>query len=493
MQPKRDAARTGTWTRRVVRVRRAVTGVAALAVTLGAGGPGAAPALGDCTPSQTAKITAWDGVAGDSFGSAVAIDGDTLLVSAPWDDSDAGADTGAVYVYARTSDGWSFTEKWSASDAAPGDQFGKLLVLSGDLALVGAPLADLPGAANAGAAYAYTRVGGTWSQTAKLTASDASAGDQFATSLALSGSTALIGATWDDQGSATNCGSAYVFKLESGSWTQQARLLAASPAGSDFFGWSVALEGNTALIGAMQSDVAGSNAGAVYAFTETGGSWAQTQVLTALDAGEGDNLGYSLAMWGGRAVVGAWSDDEIAANAGAVYVFARAGDTWFEEIKLVASDGALGDNLGGSVAVIDEVILAGARGVDLPGASNAGATYVFVVSGSSWTQAAKITSADPGPGDSLGICALYDTTAVAGAAGKAGTTGAAYVFHAACACVSCDTNCDGSVNGSDIQLFRDALEHDVGQMCSPCMGDSNRDGTINGLDIEGFVECLTKP
>ena len=191
----------------------------------------------------------------DRFGGSVAISGDTVVVGAPRDD-DAGFDSGSVYVFVRSGTTWTEEAKLTASDAAAEDEFGVSVALSGDTALVGASGDDDAGSGS-GSAYVFVRNGTSWSQQVKLTASDAAAEDGFGASVALSGDTALVGASGDD-GTGVSSGSAYVFVRNGTSWIQQAKLTASDAAAIDYFGYSVALSGETALVGAPFNDGVGS-------------------------------------------------------------------------------------------------------------------------------------------------------------------------------------------------------------------------------------------
>ncbi|GMV84090.1 MAG: hypothetical protein AMXMBFR7_52740 [Planctomycetota bacterium] len=196
----------------------------------------------------------------------------------------------------------------TASDAAAFDWFGWSVALSGDTALMGAPHDD-DGVGDSGSAYIFVRNAGVWSQQAKLTASDAAASDLFGHSVSVSGDTALIGAYKDDDGG-TDSGSAYVFVRNAGAWSQQAKLTAWDPAADDRFGWSVALCEDTALVGAYLDDDGGSASGAAYVFVHSAGAWSQQAKLTAMDAAPSDNFGWSVAITGDTALVGAYLDDD---------------------------------------------------------------------------------------------------------------------------------------------------------------------------------------
>jgi hypothetical protein len=267
------------------------------------------------TWSQQAKLTASDGVSGDDFGLSVAISGSTAVVGAPG--LGFSSNTGAAYVFVPKVTfpfGWSQQAKLTASDGAAGDNFGTSVAISGSTAVVGASGKS----SSTGAAYVFVRSGTTWSQQAKLTASDAASNDFFGTSVAISGSTAVVGAF----GNNSNTGAAYVFVPKVTfpfGWSQQAKLTASDGVSLDDFGISVAISGSTAVVGASRKS---GDTGAAYVFVQSGGfpffSWSQQAELTASDGGMNDHFGASVALSGSTAVVGAPGNTS---NFGAAYVF----------------------------------------------------------------------------------------------------------------------------------------------------------------------------
>ncbi len=325
------------------------------------------------TWSQQAKLTASDGAREDCFGGSVSLCGDTALVGATGND-DAGASSGSAYVFVRTGTVWSQQAKLTANDAATEDVFGIAVSLLGDTALIGAARND-DGGYDSGSAYVFTRTGTTWQQRAKLLASDAESGDWFGESVSLSGDTALVGASLsDDPGSYT--GSAYVFTRSGTAWSQQAKLMADDASWYSFFGCSVSLSGDTALIGADEEDHAGLRAGAAYVFVRTGTVWTQQAKLTADDAHSLHYFGTSVSLVDDTALIGAWGDDDLAENAGAVYAFTRLGTNWTQQYELTAGDGEEMDAFGWSVSLSGDLALIGAWGNDDLG-YNAGSAYVF--------------------------------------------------------------------------------------------------------------------
>ena len=266
---------------------------------------------------QIAKLLAGDAAAADVFGYSVSLSGDTALIGA-WGDDDAGSSSGSAYIFTRSGSSWTQQAKLTASDAAAGDEFGYSVAISGDTALVGAYRDDDAGNSS-GSAYIFTRSGSSWTQQAKLTASDAAADDWFGFSVSLSGDTALVGARFDDD-DGSNSGSAYIFTRSGSSWTQQAKLTASDAAAGDEFGYSVAISGDTALVGALWDDAPDLDSGSAYIFTRSGSSWTQQAKLTASDATFIDRFGI-VSISGDTALVGAYFNDDAGSNSGSAYIF----------------------------------------------------------------------------------------------------------------------------------------------------------------------------
>jgi hypothetical protein len=391
--------------------------------------------------SQQEKLTAGDGGGGDDrFGYSVSVseNGHTALVGAPWDDTEGGADAGSAYVFLRNGSSWSQQAKLTANDGAANDHFGVRASVSsdGNTALVGATGYDTAAGTNVGSAYVYVRSGSSWSQQARLTANDGAAEDSFGYPVSVSrdGNTALVGACGDDTAAGTNAGSAYVYVRSGSSWSQQAKLTASDGAAEDYFASSVSVssDGNTALVGASNDDTAGgANAGSAYVFVRSGSSWSQQAKLTPTNAGADDHFGYSVSISGdgNTAVAGALYDDTAA---GSAYVFVRSGSSWSQQAKLTASDGAANNYFGTSVSVSSDgntVLVGATRGSKSPGGFE-GCAYVFARNGSTWSQLDKLTAEDGAAGDLFGNSASLSgdgSTALVGADPYQG--GSAYVFR----------------------------------------------------------------
>ena len=408
---------------------------------------GPAPQSAEATfLTQVKKLLASDGQAGHEFGRSVAFSGDTAIVGA-WAEDAGGSAAGAVYVFQRSqggADNWGEVTKLTASDAEAGDLFGISVAVSGDTAVVGAHGEDT-GGSFAGAAYVFQRGEGgadNWGQVEKLTASDPETLDQFGASVAVSGDTAVVGAIQGDAGG-SDAGSAYIFQRNDGgtdNWGQVKKLTASDAEAFDEFGWSVAVSGDTVVVGAISERAGGLGAGAAYVFERNEGgadNWGEVKKLTASDAQAGDWFGISVTLNGDTAVVGAWLEDTPFNNVGAAYVFQRnegGADNWGEVKKLTASDAAGGDNFGIGVAVSGDTAVVGAFGEDF-GENNAGAAYVFRRDhggADNWGEVKKVTASDAQADDLFAeSVAVSGDTAVVGAfredAGGS-DAGAAYVF-----------------------------------------------------------------
>ena len=379
-------------------------------------------------PATETKLTASDGAAGDRFGVRVAVDGDTVVISSLLDD-DAGTDSGSVYVFFRSGGTWTQQAKLTASDAAAGDVFGEAIGISGDTVVVGADFNDDAGD-RSGSAYVFVRSGSNWTQQAKLTAGDARLGDLFGRGVDISGDYLVVGASGnDDRGNLA--GAAYVFVRSGTTWTQQAKLFASDASPIDRFGnTGVAISGATVIVGSLQDDDAGSNSGSAYVFVRSGTTWTQEAKLTASDAAAEDAFGALVGISGDTVVVGSVLDDDAGTNSGSAYVFVRSGTTWTQEAKLTASDAAAEDAFGALVGISGDTVVVGSV-LDDDAGTNSGSAYVFVRSGTTWTEEAKLTASDAAAGDAFGRPGIRGDTVIVGASGDddLGTgSGSAYVF-----------------------------------------------------------------
>jgi len=363
--------------------------------------------------NQHTKLTAADRQSGDQLGFSVAISGNEVIAGAPRH-SAGGLSSGAAYIFEQRENAtWAEVTKLSDGETASEDQFGISVAISGNLAISGAQQDD-DIAPNAGAAYIFERSSTLWLQRAKLIANDAKAGDLFGNAVAISGETALIGAAGvDDAG--PDAGAAYIFIPSGGEWVQQAKLIGADIGIFDRFGTTVALHENTAVIGAPGKDEGGTDSGAVYVFVRNGLVWTQQAKLTHLDTVPGDQFGFSVAINGDTLLVGAHLSDTAGPDSGAAYLFTRNGITWTQQLKLIPNDIGVGDQFGYSVDLTQDAAIVGAPKEDRR-EEDIGAAYVFVKTQTAWVQQAKLMADDGEAGDEFGAAvAIHEERALVGA------------------------------------------------------------------------------
>ena len=376
------------------------------------------PVTIDPTFAQQAYLKAFNSDENDNFGHTVAVSGDTVVVGAFLEDSNATGingdetnnlafDSGAAYVFVRSGSSWVQQAYLKASNSEQGDQFGYSVAVSGDTVVVGARFedsdSDVIGIGQddnsvvfAGAAYVFVRNGaGVWSQQAYLKASNSDEGDLFGSAVAISSDTVVVGAPGESSGaddingnqadnSVGDAGAAYVFvRNGAGVWSQQAYLKAFNSRAIDLFGFSVAVSDDTVVVGARfensDSDVINAgednnlapDAGAAYVFARSGTSWTQQAYLKAFNSDGGDFFGSSVGVSDDTVVVGAPGessdpdigdeDDNSAADAGASYVFVRDGSgIWSQQAYLKSTNSDAGDEFGHSVGISGDTLVIGA-------------------------------------------------------------------------------------------------------------------------------------
>jgi len=366
------------------------------------------------------KVVADDGGPQAWFGSAVAISDTMALVGARAATVGGRVNQGAVYVMRRAADGkWSQVQKLVASDGAAGDQFGLAIALHGSVAIITAPFARVNGRTWQGAAYVFVLSGGTWKERQKLVSAHGVPLDTFGIAVAFNSTTAFFGAGGASN-TAGEIIPRKVYTFESpgtreGQW-QEGPILS-PPDASDpnsSFGASIAVSADIALIGARSSTIgANLGQGRVFAYERSHGAWTPVQKLAASDGAPRDNFGVSLAIEGNTAMIGA-QGASINGNisAGAVYCWERLHGAWVQSSKLVATDGAAINLFGASVSLSASTMLVGAYAVN----SYRGAAYVFRHIAGQWKQVQKLTARDGAPSNVFGYnIATTMRTALVGA------------------------------------------------------------------------------
>jgi hypothetical protein len=244
--------------------------------------------------------------------------------------------------------------------------------MSSDVLGVGA---WLEGSGGQGAAYIFRYNGSSWVQQQKLTASDAGPGDNFGRYVSVSGNVAIVGA-WKDDDGGPDAGAAYVFRFNGATWVQEQKLVASDAGGTDLFGWAAYVDGNVAAVGSYQDDDGGTNAGAVYVFRFNGSTWVEEQKLLASDAKALESFGYAVDLVDDELLIGAPLEGATGTTAGSAYLFRYDGSSWVERQKLIPSDGAANDKFAFHLALAENVAVSGAWRDDDAGADS-GSAYIF--------------------------------------------------------------------------------------------------------------------
>ena len=379
---------------------------------------------------ESQQLLASDGSSGQAFGVSTAIDGDVAVVGASFDDQ-KGTNAGAAYVYRFDGTQWVEDQKLLASDGAAADGFGAAVSISGNVAVVGSPYNNGTNF-KSGAAYVYRYDGASWIQEQKLLAFDGGGIlDGFGESVGISGDAIVVGARSNDA-VALNAGAAYVYRDLGAGWAPEQKLIAPDGAASDFFGAALAISGDVIVVGVRGDDDFGPNTGSAWVFGHDGAAWLAEQKLLASDAGLLDNFGGdSISVSGDVILIGARGDDDNGSSAGAAYVYRDDGASWVEEQKLLASDGAADDWFGAAVSVSGDTAVIGAYYNDDIG-FNTGAAYAFEYDGATWVEESKLLASDAAGNDWLGgAVAVSGSVALAGARlsdANGSNSGAAYVF-----------------------------------------------------------------
>lgn len=397
-------------------------------------------------PDGSIKLTASNGGTQHRFGRSVAITGVSAIVGAEFAD-EISPNSGAAYVYTATINAISETQILTGNDTATDDSFGTSVASDVNTAIVGAPGHDnfqsLNSVENGGAAYIFVRdSNNNWAQQAKLLPNDPQVRGAFGSAVAIDGNIAVVG----NPGPFDDPGAVYVFERTNNTdWVQRQKIV---PAGLDIldgFAAIIAIDGDTILLGSPRDDER--MTGAVYVYTRSGNTWSQTQKLFPADAATNrfSNFGADVAIEGNTAIMGAWGDDTQETNGGSAYIFTRSGNTWSQAQKIQANDTMFGGNFGITVGLSGNIALVAST-------DGTGAVYVFNRSGNTWVQTRKLTPADTNTFNAFGTSiAFRNGVGVFGATADPDANtfrGAAYVFFLNDASAS-DVNNDGIVTAAD--------------------------------------------
>lgn len=435
-----------------------------------------------CSVERVVRLVAFDASTYDFYGNDVAIDNDTVVIGA-LKDGDNGPNSGSAYVYRSDGESYNFESKLLANGGMSFDNFGQAVAIDGDTILIGARGYEGVGVAS-GAAFFYTYEDGQWIEWPVLLPSDGQSGDSFGSTVALSNDIALIAAEGDDDID-SRAGSVYVYRYVGGAWKEGAKLVTSDGTAYHCFGKSILIHSETVILTACNDHDLGENAGSAYVFRNVGGEWVQEKEIYAADGAAGAAFGYSGAICGDVAVIGALKDSELGHESGAAYVFRYNGSDWIQEAKLTPDDPSPGQRFGVSVDISGDTIVIGADN-DRETAVDAGAAYIFKFDGLNWVQDQKILDssgqAEDWFGRSVGISGQRVVVGAYLDDDGADQAGSATIYNVDCPmpCIP-DVNGDGVLASDDFTAWVGAFN----SMAPRC--DQNGDGMCTPTDFTAWV------
>lgn len=371
------------------------------------------------------KLTASDGQASDGFGIEVAVDGGWAAITS----TSRNVGAGAVYVFQYDNGNWVERDILVGSDTKQMELFGTSVDIWGNYLVSGAirhPEVGF-GPGEEGAVYIFKLDNGTWMEQAKIQSSDKIKGDEFGHDVAIYQDYILVGAPFDSAGGKVSAGKAFVFKGSSGNWVQEDSLVASDGDAGENFGRAVDIYGDYAMVGS-QNPIHDFR-GAVYVFQRNGTDWTQIDKLVPNDLQPQDDFGISISMDGDLAIIGAMNGEGNEVGSGVAYVFKRDGSTWQQEAKLIGSNAIAAPLFGFRVGISGDYAIVGARNQAVGTSVFQGAAYLFKRTGTTWTEVMEIVSSDGDESDSFGNAVAIDgDTVVVGAESDELGVGSAYIF-----------------------------------------------------------------
>lgn len=455
------------------RARTRALGVGGVALSMAA----ASASLADCDIALIHSVQSSEEWISDYFGRAVDIDGDYAVIGS--EAEDLGFATGAVYIFKRIDGAW--VEQVRIAGAEGNSGFGEAVAISGDTIVVGAWKHG-----SNGAAFVFVRSGDEWIEQAKLEPANPTPAEEFGRSVEIEGDSIIVGSLRVTFPDALTSGAAYVFARTGDTWAMQGFLTPPNPVAQQQTGKSVAISGDTAVVGNPSDDAFESNSGAAYVFHRSGGVWTFAQKLKAPDLQRQDYFGDAVAIEGDVLLVGAARDDqacpeEIHCNSGSVYVYKRVGSVWEFDQLVTSANSETGNFFGYSFGLKGDVMVVGAHHA----AATHGRAYVFRKIDGVWTELMELYPDEPFTFNQFGIDVATDgETAVFGAVNQnLPHPGRAAFYDLNCsASVAADLNGDGVVNGADLA----ALLSSWGP-CGGCAADLNGDGVVDGADLAALL------
>lgn len=372
---------------------------------------------------EQARLAAFDGLPDDRFGTSADVSGDRLVAGAPGND-DQGMDAGAVYAYARMNGGWILVDQIIPVQIGTKANFGLAVAIDDDTFVASAPSDGI-----GGAIYVLRWSGTQWLEEARLVGSDTAAGDLFGYFVAIDGDTIVAGAVGHNQ----SRGAAYVFERSGTVWTQTAKLTGTDVLVGDWFGRAVAISGTSIAVGAPLADSLGVvNAGAAYVFEKAGATWPLAQKILPPQPLLGAVFGAAAAIAGDHLIIAAEHDSQVVVDGGACFAYQRQGSVWQFDATLTMTEPLTGSEYGDSIAIAESgfgtfAIIGASR--DDAALANAGAAYVYQLTLAGWQQAAVLTPSDPTAASLFGSAVAIDqSTVVVGSPLPNAVPGSVYVF-----------------------------------------------------------------
>ncbi|MEZ5307728.1 MAG: hypothetical protein R2684_11345 [Pyrinomonadaceae bacterium] len=383
---------------------------------------------------EVEKLSPTDPVVGAHFGTSVSIEGDRLAIGASNQTNGTSQAQGAVYIFDRSGMNWTQSSKMVPADVGSLDGFGTTVHLTQRALIAGSPLADTNGNRNQGAAYLFVNEAGSWIERAKYSPDEGALEDRFGDAVGVSGGYVIIGSPGSAVGANDDQGIAYGACFGCDDWSLGSTFHAANLPGVGRLGSAVAIDGDTAVVGAEYTDGTFPGQGAAFVLERINGRWIPTATLRAPDGAQEDNFGSSVAIDGDTIVVGAIGDLASVFRRGSAYVFRRAGCGWEYEAKLVPDSFSWIEMFGYSLAIEDDLIVVGGpQNSDFQ--QNQGAAYLYRRTGTGWNQETRFTDPAGMPGDRMGTSVDIDRGRVfVGAvglqfAGHDPFAGAVYVYE----------------------------------------------------------------
>jgi hypothetical protein len=347
----------------------------------------------------------------------ISISGTTAFVSAPQKTFDGMSQVGAVDVYVKSGNAWSFQAELTANDRAEGDEFGVSIATTkdGSTVVVGAATKTVAGKLHAGAAYVFVRSGTTWKQRAELTGTPSGRGNEFGAEVAMNGTGTYIAiaAPLRSVAGQRRAGAVYVFKRDHLAYPQYQVITEPTPAENHYFGWALVVKEAQVVISSPFRTNGDGSTGAVYSYENPTGSYALKTTLTASDGQPNDDFGWAMSESVATMVI--TSRYHVSAHGtGAVYVFTHSDktDIWTPRPPILPPDGSSIDDFGDSLSIANNTIAIGDPNHEVGGQPDQGAVYIFTGAASTWTQQAELADPDPGAYTEFGHAVASSTDAV---------------------------------------------------------------------------------